>query len=238
MRRPTRRVPVAIKSLNLEKVLHCCSLKSERPVSVIEAGRTHTTTTLRTDERCLRLRRTYRSPVRVTPSSNGSRICRSTGPDALRVLRAILLREKGAARQIRARQTGTGHRQEFRQGLPTVATRQFEEAHRMAMRSLGGARPQRRAAAANPRLGPLKPVASQSSADDQWIVRGIRIASSFARAGREPRANTMGQPRTRLAAAGPDQRRASRTGIQRRPTRPVPLGGAIPSSIVWRCGRS
>ena len=95
--------------------------------------------------------------------------------DALRVLRANTPEEKG---QMLEEIGGRGKVEqdivnELSKTLPLWRPDRFEEAHRMAMRSIevldrNGAR-----AATLPRIGPLKPVASwMVGLITQWIVRG------------------------------------------------------------------
>jgi hypothetical protein len=160
--------------------------------------------------------------------------------DALRVLRADSAEEKGALLEQIA---GRGKPEqdivkELAKVRPLWRPDRFEEAHRMAMRSLevldrNGVRPPQM-----PRLGPLKPVASYVVQQmTRWIVKGYqnRLVTRLRRLYERREANTewgsrehVMLRRTRINAVQVEQGfKGDQLGL---PT--FLLGGAILSSVV------
>ncbi|CAN5603346.1 hypothetical protein BH10ACT2_BH10ACT2_01250 [soil metagenome] len=159
--------------------------------------------------------------------------------DALRILRAVTPEEKG---ELLERIAGPGQPEQdivdqLSKIRPLWRPDRFEEAHRMAMRSLevldrNGARP-----AKLPRLGPLKPVASYIVQQmTRWIVKGHQntLVTSIRKLYERREANSLpGSPehlmlrRARLSAARVEPGyKGKQLGL---PT--FLLGGAILSTV-------
>jgi hypothetical protein len=189
----------------------------------------------------LRLQRAYRSPfTETTPSNKRLDDLLLDRIDALRVLRADTPEEKGA---ILEQIAGRGKpEQDIVKELAKVRSLwrpdRFEEAHRMAMRSLevldrNGVRPPQL-----PRLGTLKPVASYVVQQmTRWIVKGYqnRLVTRLRRLYERREANSewgsrehVMLRRARINAVQVEQGfKGDQLGL---PT--FLLGGAILSSIV------
>ena len=161
-------------------------------------------------------RRTARSMGCCSTASMPSGCCAPTPPE-----------EKGA---ILEQIAGRGKPEqdivkELSKVRPLWRPDRFEEAHRMAMRSLevldrNGVR-----APKMPRLGPAHTDRRlRRSTDDPLDREGVPEPAGHAdpQALRTPRGELrMGQPRARHVAPGADQRRAGRAGLQGRPVRPA-----------------
>lgn len=164
--------------------------------------------------------------------------------DALRVLRADTPEEKGALLEQLA---GSGQAErdivsELSKVKPLWRPDRFEEAHRMAMRSIevldrNGAR-----AAALPRLGPLRPLAELVvSRLVQWIVKGHQntLATRIRKLYERREANSVwGSPEHRMLRRARINAVQVEQGFKSNPLG-LPtflLGGAILSSAVSGLG--